>query len=78
MHGGTLGAGVGDGQTRTRENQTTGGSRSGDDLLEHYSSLLAKRLQVASRITCNEEGVMELRAYGPIHSTRSLFARAAE
>ena len=36
--GGTLGTRVGDGQARTRENQTTGGSRSGDDLLDHYSS----------------------------------------
>ena len=29
---------VGDGETRTRENQATGGSRSSDDLLDHYSS----------------------------------------
>jgi hypothetical protein len=39
VHRGTLSAGVGDGQARTRENQTTSGSRSSDDLLDHYSSL---------------------------------------
>jgi hypothetical protein len=44
VHSGTLSARVGDGQTRTRENQATGGSRSGDDLLDHYSSLLAKAI----------------------------------
>jgi hypothetical protein len=38
VHGGTLGTGVGDGHARARENQTTSGSRSGDDLLDHYSS----------------------------------------
>src|ERR1041384_3702199 len=43
VRGDTLGARVGDGQARTRENQTTGGSRGSDDLLDHYSSLLAKR-----------------------------------
>src|SRR5689334_22377860 len=39
VHSGTLGTRIGDSQARTRENQTTGGSRSGDDLLDHYSSL---------------------------------------
>jgi hypothetical protein len=38
VHGGTLGAGVGDGHAGTRENQTTGGGSGGDDLLEHCSS----------------------------------------
>jgi hypothetical protein len=39
VHSGTLGTRVGDSQARTRENQTTSGSRSSDDLLDHYSSL---------------------------------------
>jgi hypothetical protein len=47
VHGGTLGTRVGDGQARAGENQTTGGSRSSDDLLDHSSSLLAKRPQGA-------------------------------
>jgi hypothetical protein len=38
VHGGTLSTRVGDGQARARENQPTGGSRSSDDLLDHYSS----------------------------------------
>jgi hypothetical protein len=78
VHGGTLGTRVGDGQARTRENQTTGGSRSSDDLLDHYSSLLAKAIQASDRITCNEEGVMELRAYGRIHPSWSASVRAGE
>jgi hypothetical protein len=42
VHRGTLSTGVGDGQARTRENQTTSGSRSSDDLLEHYFLLVGK------------------------------------
>src|SRR5690606_40010899 len=72
VHGGTLGTRVGDGQARTRENQTTSGSRSSDDLLDHYSSLLAMRSKIADHTTGNEEGVMRLRAYGRIHSSRSI------
>jgi hypothetical protein len=41
VHGGTLGTRVGNGQARARENQPTSGSRSSDDLLDHYSSSLA-------------------------------------
>ncbi|GAA3240617.1 hypothetical protein GCM10020256_62890 [Streptomyces thermocoprophilus] len=72
MHGGTLGTGVGDGETRTRENQTAGGSRSSDDLLDHLFLLAGKSdPSVADRITSNEEGVMGLRAYRRIHSSQS-------
>ncbi|GGQ00184.1 hypothetical protein GCM10010266_24270 [Streptomyces griseomycini] len=70
MHGGTLGARVGGGHARTRENQTTGGGRDSDDLLEHYSSLLAMRSQAADHITGNEDGVMRLRPYGRIHPSQ--------
>jgi hypothetical protein len=49
VRGSTLSARVGGGDTRARENQSTGGSRSSDDLLDHYSSLLAMRSQL--RIT---------------------------
>jgi hypothetical protein len=38
VHSGALRTGVGGGDTRTREHETTGGSNSGDDLLDHYSS----------------------------------------
>ncbi len=38
LHGGALGAGVGNGQTRTREHQTTGGCRDSGDLLHHGNS----------------------------------------
>jgi hypothetical protein len=41
--GDALGARVGDGQSRTGENETTGGGGSGDDLLEHLFLLVGKR-----------------------------------
>jgi hypothetical protein len=43
VHGGTLGTGVSDGHARASEHQTTGGSRSSDDLLDHSSSSLTMR-----------------------------------
>jgi hypothetical protein len=54
---GTLGTGIGDGHARTSSHETTGDSGSGDDLLDHFSSLLAKRpqLRTAYDTTTSEE-----------------------